>query len=133
MECGLMSDKAVEGGAQTVKLQFHYIKGPWYHEIAGHGVIGGPTPAGKIWMAIYSERAPLPRMVEYDVAPPEPGSTTIQFEEHVAIPSNRETRNGVIRHIECGVYMDLEVAERIRDWLTRHIEQLKAENNEDRI
>jgi hypothetical protein len=34
--------------AESVRLQFHYIKGPSYHEAACHGAIGGPTPQNKI-------------------------------------------------------------------------------------
>jgi hypothetical protein len=49
---------------KPAKIQFHYIKGPDYREAACHGVIGGPTPAGKVWLAFFSERGPIPRVVE---------------------------------------------------------------------
>jgi hypothetical protein len=109
--------------AESVRLQFHYIKGPNYHEVACHGAIGGPTPQNKIWMALFSERFPLPRVVEFQV-PATEDSRTVSFDERAAVPSHIDTRSGVIRHVEFSAYLDLETAERIRDWLTRQIDQL---------
>lgn len=112
--------------AEPFKLQFHYIKGPSYHESACHGAIGGPTPHGKIWMALFAERHPLPRMVEYQLPQPEPGASAVQFDESGAKPSFIETRTGVIRHVEFSAYLDVEAAERLRDWLSAQINQMKA-------
>jgi hypothetical protein len=114
---------AKEGGAPTVKLQFHYIKGPTYREEACHGVIGGHTPQGGMWVSFYTERYPIPRITEYDVAG-KPGEA-VAFNEQDSTPSNVETRQGVIRHVETTIYMETEVAKRIHAWLGKHIDALE--------
>jgi hypothetical protein len=76
-------------------------------------------------MAFYSERYPLPRIVEYHVQPPPSGSNTVEFNEATAKPDSIDMRQGCIRHVEFSTYMDIETAERIRDWLTKQIDQLK--------
>ena len=114
---------AKEDKPDTAKVQFHYIKGQTYREAACHGAIGGETTQGKIWMALYTERHPIPRTVEYEVAG-KPGDT-VEFNEQATKPSNIESRHGIIRHIETTVYMDLEVAKRVHAWLGRHIEKLE--------
>jgi len=110
--------------AKTVPLQFHYIKGPGYRECVSHGAIGGITPQGKVWMALYAERYPLPRMTEFAVeVTGEIGEVT--FDERTATPVLVDTRNGVIRHVEFSTYLDIDAAERLRDWLNDRITQIK--------
>jgi hypothetical protein len=113
--------------AEPFRLQFHYIKGPTYREIAAHGVIGGVTPQGKVWMALYTERGPLPRMVEYHVPPAGEGVTSIQFDELAKVPDFIDSRQGVIRHVEVSTYMDIDFAERFHQWLGTQIEQIKGQ------
>lgn len=112
---------------RTSKLQFHYIKGPAYRETACHGAIGGVTPQNEIWMALYSERWPIPRVVEFEV-PTAEGAATIEFNEAQAVPSHTEGRSGIIRHVEVGAYLDLEVATRLHDWLGKRITEVKAKD-----
>jgi hypothetical protein len=114
-----------EPAAEPVKLQFHYIKGPAYRETACHGAIGGSTPQRKIWMALYTERYPLPRVIEFDLPQPSPGADSVRFDEKTAQPSRVDTRTGVIRHVEFTAYFDVEAAERLRDWLSNQINQLR--------
>ena len=109
---------------QTVKLQFHYIKSPDYRETACHGAIGGVTPQNKIWMALFSERGPIPRVVEFDVPAPE-GVETIVFNEAESVPSHTDGRSGVIRHVEHCIYLDLEVAIRLHDWFAERIAEMQ--------
>jgi hypothetical protein len=109
-----------------IKVQFHYIKGPSYRESACHGVIGGPTPQGKIWMGFFTERNPLPRMVEFHILPPADGSTSIQFNEAATTPDLIDTKEGVVRHVEFGTYLDLDVAERLQNWLAERIAMVKG-------
>ena len=112
---------------QTVKLQFHYIKGPGYRETACHGAIGSVTLQNKIWMALYSERRPIPRMVEYDVSAPE-GADVVEFNEAKAVPSYTEGRSGVIRHVEFSSYLDLDVAIRLHAWLGERIAEVQGKS-----
>jgi hypothetical protein len=67
-------------------------------------------------------------MLEYDVAAPAPGSDTVQLDERNTKPDRIEGREGIIRHVEFSTFMDLETAQRVRDWLTKNIEQLTERN-----
>ena len=123
-----MADDENPAAAEPFKIQFHYIKGPTYRETACHGVIGGPTPQGKVWMALFSERGPLPRMIEYHVTSPPPDAAEISFNEREAGPPNFvESRQGVIRNVEFSAYLDVETAERLAKWLSEQVALLKQE------
>jgi hypothetical protein len=106
-------------------LEFHYIKSPDYREIACHGVIGNPTPNGKIWAAFYAERLPIPRVVGYTVDSV-PDGQPIPFREATAgAPVSIESRRGIVRHVEFTAYLDLDVAESLQKWLGDRIAQIR--------
>jgi hypothetical protein len=107
------------------RLAFHYIKSPEYREISAHGALGGPTPRGDIWMSLFGERYPIPRIVEYAVAG-KPGDA-ITIDESTAQPTNVESRQGVIRHVEVTVYMTSDMAKRLHGWLGKQIEVVEAQ------
>lgn len=108
-----MADEDPQG--QKVQLQFHYIKVPDYREIACHGVLGGPTPHGQLCMSLFSERAPIPRVVEYDLYG-EPGQE-VSFTEAERSPTRIETRSGVIRNVHFSAYLTIETARQLHAWL----------------
>ena len=121
------SDMTAEPGAQpTITFAIHYVKATSYKEAACHGVIGGPTPSRKVYCAFYSERGPVPRAVEYAVAVP-PGSAGFQFNEGEATPSFVDTRQGVVRNLEAGIYLDVEMAEKLATWLTAQVNAIREE------
>ena len=106
------------------KLQFHYLKSPDYREVTCHGVIGGVTPNGKqIFASIFSERGPIPRMVQYELTPTNEGQ--VQFDEAKDKPTSTDTRTGVIRHVEYTMYFDLNMAKNLRAWLDERIKTLE--------
>jgi hypothetical protein len=109
------------------RLQFNYIKGPTYREVVCDGAIGGRTrEGGLLWMSLFAERGPIPRIVEYEVEATE-GSETVTFNEHEAKPVSVESRLGIVRHIEVTAYMNLSVAKRLHKWLGDHIEAMEKE------
>jgi hypothetical protein len=110
--------------AVKAKLQFHYLKSPDYREVTCHGIVGGITPNGKqVCLSVFSERAPIPRMVQYDV---EPLDGKVQFDEATAQPTLTEARQGVIRHVEYTMYFDLDMARNFRKWLDDRIKTLEG-------
>jgi len=113
---------------RIAKLQFHYIKSPDYRETACHGALGGVTPQRKIWMALFSERGPIPRVVEFEIAALE-GEEAVEFNESAAVPTHVDQRHGVIRHVELTAYMDLDVATRLHTWLGQRIAELQRADN----
>jgi hypothetical protein len=106
-------------------LEFHYIKGPDYREVACHGVIGNPTPNGKIWMAFFAERHPIPRVVRYSMPSVSEGQSVLFNEGAAGPPVSIETRGGIIRHVEFTAYLDIEVAERLQKWLGDKIAKVR--------
>lgn len=108
----------------TSRLAFHYIKSPSYREIACHGALGGPTPQKLIWMSLFSERLPIPRVVEFDVSG-EVGAE-VMFDESTAKPAYVESRTGVIRHVEVSAYLDIDAAKRLHKWLSDQISQIEG-------
>jgi hypothetical protein len=116
---------AVAEERPTVKLQFHYIKSPGFRETPCHGAMGGVTPQRQIWMALFSERHAIPRVVEFDIEAPE-GAKTVEFNEGTATPTRVEGRQGIIRQVEVCTYMDLDTATRLHKWLGERIAELRG-------
>ena len=114
----------IEAAAKTAKLQFHYIKGSGYREVACHGALGAVTAQKKIWMALFSERGPIPRVVEFEIAAPE-GAEAVEFNETASTPTHVEGRQGIVRHVEFSAYMDLDVATRLHTWLGQRLAELQ--------
>jgi hypothetical protein len=110
--------------ATSASIQFHYIKSPDYREISCHGALGGPTPQKVIWMSLFSERFPIPRVVEYAING-EPGQEVMVDEANMQ-PTSIESRAGVIRHVEVSAYLDIETAKRVHKWLGDQITQLEG-------
>lgn len=107
---------------QPPSLRFHYLKSSDYKEVSCDGAMGGVTPAGKLWLALYSERYPLPRSVDYAMRQiDEQGGLEIDTEKS---PASMETREGVIRNVEVGAYMSLKTAIELRDWLSTNIDRM---------
>ena len=101
----------------------HYIKSAGYREVSCDGVMGGPTPQAKLWMGFYTERFPIPRITYHTLKPEPGGAFTV---DDSTIPVGVETREGVVRNIEVGTYMDLAVAQRLHAWLGDRIKDLEA-------
>lgn len=111
--------------ASTVDLQFHYIKAPDYQEVTCDGVVGSVTPAGqKICMSVYTERAPIPRMISFTVETAD--GNIVQFDERSAQPSHVESRQGVVRNVHTSVYLEVDTAKRLIEWLTARVGELEA-------
>lgn len=101
-------------------LRFHYIKSSAYRVVHADGVIGGPTPNGHLHASFFSERLPIPTVIDQAVRDAGGGRGVLGEETF------REGKNGVVREVEVGVAMTLDMAKRLHGWLGRHIEQLEA-------
>jgi len=104
--------KASEGESQ---LRVHMLKSPGYREVHADGAFGGVTPKGLIHFSLYSERGPIPREMVYSVE----GDT---LREHLDM---RVSREGIVRQLQVGVYLDVRTAEALRDWLTARIDEVR--------
>lgn len=112
----------VEKPLPTVEV--HYIKSPSYHELPCDGAIGGINPRGDtIWMALFSERAPIPQVVSYQ-ATPGPAEDVFALDE-TASPKFVQSRQGLIRVVDVSAYLSLASAKRLHAWLGERITQLE--------
>jgi hypothetical protein len=73
-------------------------------------------------MSFYSERFPIPRIAGY--------RSEVLSDNQVRIdetqpPDFLESRQGLIRNVEFGIYVDLQVAEKMHDWLGKQIQQMQ--------
>jgi hypothetical protein len=117
-----VADSQAQGVPTNITI--HYDKVASYREVACDGALGGPTPQQKLWLAFYTERFPLPRIVEQSLQKA-PLPDTFQIDE--TIPANvLDSKTGIIRNVEFGVYLSLDSAERLYTWLGAQIENLKT-------
>jgi hypothetical protein len=110
--------------AAPSSLTINYLKSFEFREIACDGAVGGPTPQGKLWLAFYTERFPLPRIVRHKLKRAETEGTMMFDTDAPAEPV--EAREGIIRNVEFGLYMSIDTAELLHDWLGRNIAALRG-------
>ena len=115
-----MVNNAETNPAHNASFEFHYIKSPGYRELLCDGIIGGLTPNGqRISLSIYAERGPIPRVVEYAVTAED--GVVRNFDEPSSTPTRIESRQGVVRSVETTVYLEVETAKRLIDWLRARV------------
>ena len=110
-----MAKKKTARKKTVQKVPFHFIKSELFRVIHADGAWGGVGPHGDtIQMALYSERFPIPRSVDFEI---EDG--TIKGE------SNRTGLTGIVREVEIEVIMDLSTATSLKDWLEDKIQEVR--------
>ena len=97
------------------KIPFHFLKSPAYRTFHVDGAVGGATPNGGVWITLYSERGPIPQMIENEIN--EDGSLGREL--------MRETKVGIIRDMECGLIMSVLTAKRLHEWLGTVLADMK--------
>lgn len=119
-------DMAAEETPRSPHIDINYIKSHDYRETACDGALGGLTPKGKLWVAFYTERFPLPRVVRHTLRPAEQEGTFVLDATDTGVPL--ESREGLVRNVECGVYLNLESAQNLYDWLGVRIQEMKKQD-----
>jgi hypothetical protein len=112
-----MSDAESKGAPSrfpTEPIQFHYIKSNSFRVVHVDGAVGSITPTGLIHAAIYSERAPIPRMAAH----------VVDKEGRLGPPTEQDIRSGIVREVEVGLLLSRNSAEALRGWLDGQIEAL---------
>lgn len=109
------SSKAKKPLPDTIDI--HYLKTNNYRTYHVDGIFGGITPdAKKLYIELFVQRTATPRRIQYEVTQDNKvGNETGQ----------REGKEGLVREIESGLIMDIEVAEVLRGWLNRQINLCK--------
>ena len=96
-------------------IELQYLKTSNYRTYYVSGVFGGGTPNGNIYMELFVERAPTPKIVVHKL-----GKNGSLGEE-----IKREGKTGIIREVEAGLVMDLKTASLLKEWLSEKIEQIE--------
>jgi hypothetical protein len=113
---------ADDKGTRPTSIAINYLKSNDFREVTSDGVLGGPTPQGKLWIAFYAERFPLPRVVEHKIIPLErPDEFSVDIEKGTVI----EARPGIVRHVEFGVYLTPQSAKQLHEWLGSQIKKME--------
>jgi hypothetical protein len=97
-------------------LEILYQKNSLYREIHVDGALGGVTPRGKININFYAERLVIPRSETYNFEPGRLGDR---------IGVSADSKKGVMREIEFGIYVDLDTAKQLHKWLENKIISLE--------
>jgi len=105
---------------KATKISFDYIKSNQFRVVHVDGAHGGIAPSGHtIQMALFSERAPIPKRETYKLEASVLGDRIARVE-----------RDAIIREVEIEALMDLNTAKRIVGWLEAKIhaaEELQKE------
>lgn len=83
-----------------------------FRELHVDGAYGGLTPKGLININFYAERFPIPKSIVHNLL----DKTSIDSED---------SKVGLIREFEFGIYMDLNVAKQISDFLLNKISEFE--------
>jgi hypothetical protein len=105
-------------------IVLNYIKSNYFRVVHADGAIGGFTPRGQMFMSLYSERAPLPDVTVQAVENGQLGQEIIE---------QRKSSEGILREIEVGVIMDLNVAKSLAAWLKERIEIMEQIQSNSRV
>jgi hypothetical protein len=95
-------------------IDVNYLKPHYFRESACDGILGGPTPQGKLWIGFYTERLPLPRIIRHKIVETEKGQFRIDGHDQ-GLPI--ESRSGIIRNMEFGAFLSVETAKQLHTWL----------------
>lgn len=109
---GQVSTSSGEQEQLPSSVTLHYIKSNYFRTIHADGAIGGLTPRGELFLSLYSERPPLPDVVVQAIENGQLGKEIIE---------QRKGIEGILREIEVGVVMDLNVAKAVVTWLQERI------------
>jgi hypothetical protein len=95
-------------------VPFHYIKSSSFRVIHTDGAVGNVTPSGLIFVGFYSERAAIPQMMVHDIT--EAGQVGSERTDE------RISKKGIVREVEVGATMSVEVAQKVVEWLQERID-----------
>ena len=93
-----------------------------FRELHVDGAYGGITPRGLINLNFYAEKFPIPKSSNFKIIP---GSNSVE-----TIENSSESNSGIIREYEIGVYLDINVAKNIVEFLKNKISELEQLNEQ---
>ena len=104
----------MEEPSKKANIEIFYEKTPLYRTIYSDGLIGGLTPTGSINLSFYATRNPIPKSITHEIAP-----------NGIVDPKgvkSEDSKSGIIREVEVGIYMNRKTAKDIYEFLKKIIE-----------
>lgn len=102
------------------QFKVDYIKSNHFRVVHADGAFGGLTPRGYIQMEIWSERQPIPKQTTYQIV--DAGDGPVVGEE---VRDARIVRDSIIREVEVGIVLDIDLARLLITWLQDRVEALE--------
>lgn len=90
---------------------------PTYKGVHVDGAYGGLTTRGLINISFFAERSPIPTGSVFEITPEDRMGSLLRDLD--------ESKKGIIREFEVGVYMDIQIAKALALLLTEKIEELE--------
>ncbi len=91
-------------------VEFRFVNSNYWRVIHADGVYGGVTPRGDILMSVWSQRTALPTSVTHEI-----------LADGLGKEIARESSGAVIRELEAGIVLDVELAKVVVKWLQEKI------------
>jgi hypothetical protein len=104
------------------KLRIEYQKSHAFRVIHADGAYGGTSPRLQLFIAFYSERFPLPKVLTYEA--------DADGAPQAEIVAERESKEGVIREVEVGITMDITAAKGFITWLNERVLELEKKREQ---
>ena len=101
-------------------ITFNYKRINNYRTYHVDGVFGGLNAKGNLILELFSEKNPMPKFVVQEI--------TDKGEIGKEIKRDKG-ESGVIRQIECGLFMDMLTAIALRNWLDAKIKEYEKKLN----
>lgn len=98
-------------------ITIHNKISPSYREIHVDGAYGGVTPKGQLALSFYAERFPIPKSSDFEI--------DLTGSKMTKIADSDDSKKGVLREYEFGVYMTYESAKALLDFMQKKISELE--------
>lgn len=120
----MSDDPPAKGGNGDAghRISFDYLKSPFFRVIRADGAIGSITPNGHIHFALYSERPAIPRHIVHEL--------DVDGRLGREVPNETVSRGGIVREMEVDVFLTVETAENIKQWLDGKIKEAIGRNTQ---
>lgn len=86
-----------------------------FRELHVDGAYGGVTPKGLFNINFYAERLAIPKSSNFN----------IEEDRLVKINDSEDSKDGIIREFETGVYMTIETAKEFHKWLGEQLSKFE--------
>ncbi|EKT3958620.1 hypothetical protein AAIP55_002392 [Flavobacterium psychrophilum] len=96
---------------KKASINIYYEKNPSYRTIHSDGVIGGLTPKNMVNLNFYSTRNTIPKSINHSI------NSFGKLEKEGT--RSEDSKTGIIREIETGIYISKETAEEMFEFLKK--------------